>query len=168
MARCLPKTKKNQHDMHSSASRIDFALCSKGWDTNITNITYLPGVMTDHCAVFCAFKVNKNERGVGYWKVNNTILSQVDFIQLITDAVNGLNLYQYANPLEKWERIKNTIRSTAQQYSRRKASMDSLIISQLMEKIDEYQCQFPLDKINTELWGSVCDRTRTKTTRSNK
>ena len=55
-----PETKHYSWHKNSSASRIDFALVSKGFTTNVENITYSTGLHTDHSAVFMSIMCHKN------------------------------------------------------------------------------------------------------------
>ena len=50
------------------ASRIDFALISRGLDQQLELIQYISSVKTDHRAVYMVINFNEFERGSGYWK----------------------------------------------------------------------------------------------------
>ena len=50
------------------ASRIDFALVSQGLDSQVESIFYIPGIMTDHSALFVSLNPHMLDQGRGYWK----------------------------------------------------------------------------------------------------
>ena len=66
--------KKGTCGRDRKASRIDFTLASAGLDQDIQNIMYLSSIMTDHRAIYFVLDLTKQERGTGYWKLNNTLL----------------------------------------------------------------------------------------------
>ena len=140
---------KNFTDMYASASRIDFSLCSRGLDTKIENITYIPGVLSDHCAHFCVINFHgKNERGKGYWKFNTQLLDDDKFMVNMRENLRPLCTDMNAdleNPLNVWENIKEVITKTATAYARKRASERTVAISQLMEIIDDLQDSYPLN-----------------------
>ena len=153
---------KNLSDPMTQASRIDFTICSQGLDAKVENITYLPGIMTDHCAIFCAIKLEKNKRGVGYWKFNTLLLNCESFKQEIREMIVSIKAVE-GDPLLKWETFKLKFKNIAQKASRRRASEQKLIISQLMEKIDELQQSFPLTQQQMEILNSSISELNEKT-----
>ena len=58
------------------ASRLDFALISAGLDQKANLSMYLPGIQTDHRAVYLAIDLDPFERGPGFWKLNTTLLQR--------------------------------------------------------------------------------------------
>ena len=77
---------RNKH----SASRIDNTLISQGLDSMVTNCTYLQGILTDHSAMYICVKFNTNERGSGYWKMNQKLLENAAFKDEIAEELSVL------------------------------------------------------------------------------
>ena len=149
---------KSYDDPNTQASRIDLTFVSKGLDARVSNTSYLPGIMTDHAAMFCAVKLEKNSRGVGYWKLNTQLLNDERTLnELKQTAIEEFQKNRDTDPLVKWEQIKTSIQSKAKKLSRTKAAENTLVISQLMEKIDEFQSAFPLDKAQFDLYQKSLD-----------
>ena len=69
------------------ASRIDFALVSGGIDQKVKAVQYLPGIKTDHRAIYLYLEVTPFERGVGYWKFNTTLLQNADFLKFMRNEI---------------------------------------------------------------------------------
>ena len=46
-----------------------------------------PGYRTDHSSILLKLKFINNERGHGYWKFNNSLLNNKDYIKLVKDTI---------------------------------------------------------------------------------
>ncbi len=71
----------------SKQSRLDFFLTSSELHSNITSCDIKPGYRTDHSLVEIQFDFSKIERGNGYWKFNNSLLCDKDYVDLINDTI---------------------------------------------------------------------------------
>ena len=85
------------------ASRIDFILCSRG--LIVENVSFCPAFYTDHRTVYAAISLHEAKRGVGYWKFNNSLLTDQEYISYMTKKFETTNI-QNLNPIEKWEKTK--------------------------------------------------------------
>ena len=137
------KTEKANTNREIKASRIDFALVSKG--LVVEQSTFCPAVQTDHRTVYLSVKSERMKRGKGYWKFNVSLLRDADFLKFMNNCLeekiqssDGLSIHSC------WEVIKKYIMKQTQAYSRNKQNMKKIAISQLMEKIDDYQQNLPL------------------------
>ena len=157
------------------ASRIDFMLVSAGLDQKVEYITYISSIKTDHRAIYCVIKIYQYERGVGYWKFNNKLLQDKQFLDLMNVELE--NCYQSSgqkSPIMRWEIIKRRIKKVATKYARAKVSEENLVIANLSEKVNEYETRFPLteeeDKLYTQtkldLEEKIMDKTRASMFRS--
>ena len=131
-----------KNEVKISASRIDFALISRGMCSDIHTCMYLNGVKTDHSAFFIGYDAEKTKRGSSYWKMNTSILCDVNKVcevrKHIVELERQLSKLQ---PAEKWETFKKQIRTYLKNMAKRTASEDQLAISQLTEKVIEMECQ---------------------------
>ena len=122
------------------ASRIDFALVSRGLDSAIKNCVYVPAYQTDHQALHLAIATKEAERGPGFWKLNNNLLREPSYLHLINEVLIDRKVkYERKHPGEAWELIKKDIRLETQNYARDRAEGKQLAISTLLEKIGEYE-----------------------------
>ena len=142
---------KKERNSDVKASRIDLALCSM--NLNVENVLYFPATYTDHRALYVAIKCYKGqERGPGFWKFNCLYLQQSEFCSYMNDRLDEmLNNSLHMNPNDRWIYLKDNIKKVAQKYSRKARSEDTLVISQLMEKIDGYQSRLPLEECEYDL-----------------
>ena len=136
----------------TKASRIDFALVSAGLDQEIKMSQYLPGIQTDHRAFYMVVELSSQERGIGYWKFNNSLLSNTEFIQEMKQEIaTCLKSSSGKDACRKWEILKKRIKKEAVDFSIRKATLDKVIIGNLSEKVDEYESRLPLNKEEDKL-----------------
>ena len=135
------------------ASRIDLILISKGLDQMAKNVMFLPGIKTDHRALLATIVDNKHSRGVGYWKINNSLLNNDDYVQVIGEEIEKIKkLTTTKSHKEIWETVKMRVKKVTQNFARRKVGIDSLIISQLTEKLSDFQSRMPLTEIESKMY----------------
>ena len=123
-----------------SASRIDYSLITAGLETKIASCFYIPCASTDHSAYYCSITFQKQSRGRGYWKFNNSLLEDSTFVEKMNMLIDQkLAEYNGREPIEKWELLKFEISNFSQDWSREKSNSRKLIISQLYEKLAEME-----------------------------
>ena len=131
------------------ASRLDYAVISKGITDTVHNSFYLKGVMSDHSAFFIGFNIEYHERGKSYWKLNCTLLHDVSFQLKIRDTIQQMvKSTAGCSPTVRWECVKKEIRKVSINYAREYARTDKIVISQLTEKVTEMENN--LDKLTDE------------------
>ena len=129
----------------TKASRIDFTLISGGLDQKVEDIQYISSIYTDHRAVYVVLKLEPLERGSGYWKFNNTVLQDKEFLDLIRmEIMLTSTAASHKDPQTKWELIKKKIKDKSIEFSKNKAKENGVIISNLSEKLNEYESRLPL------------------------
>ena len=135
----------NQKDVR--ASRIDFSLIPKGLTAQVHDTYYLNGLESDHSALFLGFDFTNHERGPSYWKFNVTLLGNMEYIEFMRKILKEAEIkYQNLEPRRRWEYYKQDIKRHTMKFSKTLASDRRIVISQLSEKICEYEEQ--LDNIS--------------------
>ena len=71
----------------NSHSRLDYIFFSSNFHFEIKNLAITqpvknPGVV-DHSALKLNFKTDCGEKGLGYWKINNSVLNEPEYIRVI-------------------------------------------------------------------------------------
>ena len=154
---------------NNKASRIDFALVSGGLDQSVKTSTYISSIKTDHRAFYMVIELSAFERGTGYWKFNNTLLSNQEFLSLMNKEIqNCIACGIEKDPGERWEIIKKRIRKTSKAFTRNRQNENQLIICQLSEKLNDYESRLPLNReennlmqeTRTELEELVMEKTK--------
>ena len=68
-------------------SRPDFFLFSKELMSLLESVQIIPGYRTDHSMVKISLNLNKIQTGKGYWKFNNSLLKDNDYITNIKNII---------------------------------------------------------------------------------
>ena len=146
------KNAHNRDKYKEKASRIDFALVSAGLDQKTENCMYKSGILSDHKAFFIVIDINFIERGVGYWKFNNLLFQNKEFLDLMKKELTAtIESSQQQNPIRTWENIKQRIKKSSISFSRNRAVDEKVIISQLSETVNELEERLPLEKEEYDL-----------------
>lgn len=73
-------------------ARLDFFLISSNLFTDVENAYILPGYRTDHSLIILEIHIGKFKKGSSYWKFNNSLLKDINYItqikRLIKDTKN--------------------------------------------------------------------------------
>ena len=92
------------------ASRLDYAIVSRGIDVMTDNCTYLQSILTDHSAFYLSISTNRNKRGPGYWKLNTNLLYEESHLAEIRDAIaQSIKRSSGSTSSQVWLSIKGSI-----------------------------------------------------------
>ena len=82
----------------------------------------LPGILTDHAFVYLELGLSKDNRGMGLWKLNTTLLNDQEYVQKINTIIDNVFVKtEDLNILDKWEFFKVDVAEFTKQYSKSKA-----------------------------------------------
>ena len=62
----------------------------------VTDTSIIPGYRTDHSGISLKFKLQNTDRGKGYWKFNNSLLRDENYIKAVKDTLQEQK-YIYTN-----------------------------------------------------------------------
>ena len=115
---------RNVGSKNYQASRIDFALISRGLDTRIGLVSYLQGILTDHCALYlCVESQHKNDRGSGYWKMNVSKLRNKQIVDYINyELEKDIEVSKDMEACTRWEFIKKNLAKALKHVTKQSAS----------------------------------------------
>ena len=136
-----PKLRKFTYESKSLRlkSRIDFFLIAKDLSVNIKNSEILPAIAPDHNAISISLTLPyKCPRGPGFWKFNNTLLKDPQYIDKI-HCTYTLACKYYGHLTDRrlfWEMIKMEIRSATITYSKNKSKSIRNREQELIRKLD--------------------------------
>ena len=82
------------HDSQKQ-SRLDYFLVSSEMNSKITACDIKPGYRTDHSIIDIQFDLCKIDRGRGYWKLNNCLLKEKDYVDMVKATICEI-VEQYA------------------------------------------------------------------------
>lgn len=105
-----PNSKRGTFHRNTYSSRLDYILAPAHFIPSITTANILPEPLSDHCMVTMEVKVSSDKRGPGFWKFDNTLLSDPIFVQEMKALIQESLQEEMENPTLKWEWLKFKIR----------------------------------------------------------
>ena len=84
-----PKLEKFTRIQHRplTATRIDHILIAHVLLNNTSACDILPGILSDHSLVWVEISIAATPRGKGYWKFNNNLLANIDFVKQLKQCI---------------------------------------------------------------------------------
>jgi len=69
--------------------RLDYFFLSKSLRSLIADVKIVADIFSDHCALCLSVHTEeqKTKRGPGFWKFNNSLLTDGTYVELITQKV---------------------------------------------------------------------------------
>ena len=142
--------KVNKYSYESKAlkvrSRIDFFLIAKNLTKYVQKVDIHPSIAPDHWTISLSLQWSKEvPRGPGFWKFNNTLLNDDNYIQQIRRTFPETRAkYEYIQDKRTlWELLKMELRSVTISYAKGKAKETNkreYAIKDELEKLDHIIC----------------------------
>ena len=82
-------------------ARLDYFLINETCLEYVMDTNINPGYRTDHSSILLKLKIINNERGRGYWKFNNSLLKNKEYIKLVKDTIQEVKDTYKTND-EQW------------------------------------------------------------------
>ena len=132
----FPTTRKYSFHSNCGQSRIDRMYVNVEHLNNIKNIKYkyYPQANTHKLLTF-TFS-SPDEKGHGFWKLNNSILNDPPFIKLITASINRSKELITGNPTDWWETLLINLRSHSLSYSIEKKRVERQLRKSWEDELD--------------------------------
>ena len=112
------------------ASRIDLVGCPYPWIASVSACDIIPFPFSDHCALLFSFSIpDVIPPGPGLWKLNISILQEMDYVKLITDFWFG------------WQRSQNNFPSLSDWWELGKQKIKDLTIGYCTKKAKERRAE---------------------------
>ena len=77
-------------------ARLDFFLISDTLLPFVEKAEILPACFSDHSPILLEIDFSKFKRGLGFWKFNNSLLHDVDYIEIIKSLIKRI-VFQYSH-----------------------------------------------------------------------
>ena len=108
--------------------RLDFFLISDTLLQFVKKCDIGYGLKSDHSVVILDIQFELAKRGPGYWKFNNLLLRDPQYLDKINKLIDIELAQNYADRKSTWEMFKLTFRGSTLQYSaRRKKSKNNIM-----------------------------------------
>ena len=110
----------------------------------VCDCTIIPGFKSDHSIVTISMHFTNEQRGPGYFKINNSLLLQSEYQKQIKNTISETATNNVdANPNVLWEVIKGSIRNTTIQYASKMKKENREHEIKLIEDINNLQRDIP-------------------------
>ena len=76
------------------------------WSTWMNNVQIKPGYRTDHSSVELELKLSDFERGKGFWKMNNSLLKDKEYVNKVKQTIHTV-VEKYAIPIYNKNNLHN-------------------------------------------------------------
>ena len=121
------------------ARRLDYILISEMCVVNTKSCEIVPYLKSDHDLIILTLQNSNIVKGQGYWKFNNALLKDIEYMNLINRVINEtIHMYQPAsNPQELWDICKSQIKNSTICYSHKKAREQREKEKQLRRRFEE-------------------------------
>ena len=139
-------------------ARLDYFLISDNISQFFMDSQIIPGFRTDHNSIILKLKLHENDRGKGYWKFNNTLLKDKEYVKIVKNVINevkqtyvlNINDVETANNNETilfnindqlfLETLLMTIRRNTIKYSsekKKKAQKEEIDLEKEIERLEQ-------------------------------
>lgn len=110
----------NQSTFHrgSQHSTLDYWFMPRRLLDSVSNYTITTHPLSDHSLLSVTLEESPQERGPGYWRFNNQLLEDPEFIRKMNDHIATTLRDETDNPMLLWEWVKYKIRQFCIQYSK--------------------------------------------------
>lgn len=127
-------------------SRIDYFLIAKHLSQYVRKVDIQTSIAPDHKLVLLSIQWEKlSKRGPGFWKFNNSLLNDENYIQLIQNTYPEFQR-KYSHVQDKqffWELLKMEIRTSTISFSKGRAKINrrrEISIKNQLDQLDEKIC----------------------------
>ena len=72
-------------------ARLDFFLVSNTLSPYVENADIIPGIASDHSIPTLDIDFSKFRRGKGFFKFNNSLLKDTEYVKLVTNAIRDVS-----------------------------------------------------------------------------
>ena len=104
------------------ARRIDYIIINSCLCDNVVSCDIIPVPNTDHCGLTLNVSLGKIKRGPSYWKFNQSLLKDTEYVKLLTNKINiSKNALESFPSYLKWDYCKNELKGYPIIYNKQKA-----------------------------------------------
>ena len=139
-------------------SRLDFFLIDKSLES-IAECSYSHGINSDHSYVSLTIKGEQIKRGRGYWKFNNSLLAEDDFVVGIREIITDTTSANFDSYRGVWDVLKFKVKDFSSRYGAKKKKEENREktrlegeISKIKGEINESSDESETENLYSELF----------------
>ena len=119
--------------------RIDYIFCNKTFLDKIIQSKIADIPMADHRAVIAEAPYNLAVKRNGFWKLNNSVLNDPEYIRMINDVIERVKTqYQNSCPQILWDCCTNIVQDVSINYCKKITKAKKTQIIQIEKQLAEH------------------------------
>ena len=134
-----------KHKHRAILRRIDYVFMNDCTFNKVSNINIINIPNSDHRGYLCCLDDAKMPKGPSYWKFNNSLLNDIDYVNSINNIVQQTSEC-HLDPQIKWDLCKSKVKTFSVEYGKIKARenrAELYCVKQKLEKACNLLCKHP-------------------------
>ena len=115
-----PTSRRYSFHRGKQASRIDMWLMAECISGKMRKASIVPGLFSDHSIIFLEIDLDNLAKGPGWWKFNNSLLHDGDYVNEIKHLLVEMNSTPDLNPNDLWDFTKYKVKGFSIEYCKKK------------------------------------------------
>lgn len=132
-----PTSTRGTFHRNTYSARLDYLFAPEYLIPSISDVQILPEPLSDHCIVSMAVNIPSTLRGPGYWRFDNSQLTDNTFLEQMKDHLRQVLQEDLDNPNIKWEWTKFKIREYCLSYTINRNREKRAMIVDLEKRLKE-------------------------------
>lgn len=132
-------TWRNSESRELIMSRLDYFFVSHDLVLRTNKVDIKPKFFSDHSRIVLNLDFATHKRGKGYWRFNNLLLKDPDFLKLMNNTILKFRYEvksQDESPLDvQWEKLKEIMRKVSKAYAIEKSTNKTKLIEQFEKRL---------------------------------
>lgn len=135
------------------ARRLDYIFTNENITTMVKSADIIPFSKSDHDGVRIKIECTQIDRGPGYYKMNNALLSEQDFVSAINEVIEECKqeLEPVTNPQILWDICKLRIAQVAKDYSIQRARRNKAHFKGIEQRLNKARDKLLAEPTNRQL-----------------
>ena len=135
-----------------TARRLDYILINEVALDRVSETNIFSVASSDHRGVEIALKCSNSQRGPGYYKLNNLLLNNKEYLNKMNDLIDRfLAQHLEDSPVSKWELLKINIKEASLQFSKQLAKHKRSKLADLYHALNACESSLANDPDNLDL-----------------
>ena len=133
------------------ARRLDYIFISSDIFHFVSNVKHIHIASSDHKMVSIVFQKDEEERGKGYWKINNALLQDPNYLEFMNNKIDNFLSIPYDNSTQHFELLKAMVKSETIIFCSNKQKQEQNKVTQLNNLIKHLNAQIIREPLNKEI-----------------
>ena len=144
-------------------SRLDYFITPWHNLANVTRCEISHGLLSDHAYVEIEIDFASEIRGRGFWKLNNSFLTDKDYVDTVNEIIDMADLrYNDLTRGHKWEMIKIDVAEYSMLHGKNRAHEKRILKQSLIRKLNALEKKLACINLNSDLAAKIIQKANTE------